>query len=142
MVRDMSLKHFPNFVLAIATMLLLIGSFYAPSLYADDNIERLRKNYAAAHNEHDRLQVAIEAIDLGLICSGCKVSVVDRIFDTSISDDPLSPAGPFTFGGVHFREQEIVDNPKEQIALTGWYLNFEYDSDRTIVTYYLSNMGK
>ncbi|HKP03955.1 MAG TPA: hypothetical protein VJU77_11435 [Chthoniobacterales bacterium] len=98
--------------------------------------------YKLASSEKERMQLCIEAIDLGLVYRGGSIRDFDSLFGTRLSANIPAKGKSVEKGCLFF-----VDNPpspSEDIAavMTGWYLVVEFDSGGMIQNYFLSNLHK
>lgn len=122
----------------------------ACSSAADD--EQIRKMSEAFKNgsERERIQICIDAIDKKIICQGCSVEGMDRIFSTNfkVPDESTKGFDSLYSGVVHFRDDDthpvsVEGNAASALpARKGWYLAFKYKKNGSIYDYYLSNTGK
>lgn len=101
-------------------------------------------------SERERIQICIDAIDRKIICQGCSVESIDRIFSTNfkVPDESTKGFDSLYSGVVHFRDDDtrplkVDDNAASALpARKGWYLAFKYKKNGSIYDYYLSNTGK
>ncbi|WP_147300576.1 hypothetical protein [Lysobacter silvisoli] len=135
----------------IATCILVGGTLSIGCAFASEG-DRIAQMSEAYRNgtERDRLLICIDAIDKGLICRGCHVGTMDRIFSTRFSTPDGGAKGYDALykGVVHFRDED--PRPKETGAdatsaaspTKGWYLAFRYTENGSIYDYQLSDLSK
>lgn len=120
------------------------------------NTSVLADRLANAKTESERLLACIEAIDKKLICKGCDLETVNKLFGSHFSTNDLSVQGDDNLFNavVPLRTSTTVlwdrpsttpegsaaeKRPPSATAITGWRLEFKYDSYGKIRSYYLSN---
>jgi len=125
-----------------SSCLVLAGTVLAQDKWTKEAADRYKKA-----DEGGRLALCIEAINKKLICEGCKVENIDRLFATSFVTPDESTKGfdDLYDGVVDFGPPPPPPPKDESIAAAGqkgWYLEFKYDKSGNIVSYSLSNMRK
>jgi hypothetical protein len=130
----------------ITTAFFVLACFSLACSAQDDELAKMSQAYKNG-SEQERLKICIEAIDKGIICRGCSVVGMDRLFSTNFSVPDESTKGFDSLHKeiVHFRDQvdQVPSNPHMAAAeKKGWYLAFRYSESGKIVDYHLSNLGK
>lgn len=132
----------------LALLIIGLGCSLAPGMtFAQDNwIKQAAENYRKA-DEQERLRICIEAINRKVICEGCSVANLDKLFATHfVKPDPGAEGFDHLYnGGVNFGPPPLAPSKIEGMAapaFEGWYLAFKYDKAGRIVTYSLSNIRK
>lgn len=138
-----------NFKVSVAAALVSLPSM---AFCADGDVARLSKAYAHARSESDRMRVAIEAIDSGVVCKYCNVDELDRVFSTKFSRKDKNTKGLDALyrGVVYFDSAEMSSSQGKAQNLPspaaanrrGWYLWFKFDEAGNVVDYYISNVHK
>ena len=135
---------------AAGVSLLLLASVMGGALASDGRerqLQELHNKYRISRTELERLNVCIEAINKKLICEGCRVQNIDKIFSTDYGRMDKSRLGLDSMyaGTIRFVPVEYSKSPKETTSSSsykGWYLGFKYTQDGRLYKYYLTNNSK
>lgn len=134
----------------IVVVLVLSGIFTMASSCAaeSDGLDELALAYRSG-SERERIQIFLDAADKGLICRGCDLAVMDRIFSTNFRalDESAKGFDSLYKGVVYFRDGEEPKKNAGGVVMAeggrgGWYLGFRYTEDGKIHDYFLTNLGK
>lgn len=104
--------------------------------------EQLGLNYQKASTSEEKLQVCIKAVDLGFISRGQKVEKVSEIFGKDFNLDVNRNPDGSGYGLLDFIPTKSSGDDSRGAAHEGWYLYVEYNKDRVIQNYYLTNVHK
>lgn len=131
--------------LASAIVVLFLGGF-SSAYCAEADVPVLQRRYASATSEAQRVQIAMDAINAKVICRGCNVEVIDKIFSTDFRlKDPNSLGFDDKYTGtIYFDPPKDLNDrnssPERARAYRGWYLGLKYDKNGELVNYYLTNI--
>ncbi|WP_157510302.1 hypothetical protein [Lysobacter sp. Root559] len=138
-----------NFKISVAAALVLLPSL---AFCGAGDVARLNKSYASARSESERMRVAVDAIESGVVCKYCNVSELDKVFSTRFSRKDKNTKGLDALyrGVVYFDSAEMnasqgkAKNLPSPAAANrrGWYLWFKFDEAGNVVDYYISNVHK
>lgn len=95
------------------------------------SVADLKQRYSSAKSESDRRDVALNAIDDGVIHTFAPVSLVDEIFGTQLASKLPDTNDKTLTGSVNFAGPGA-----------GWFLAVEYSRKGDIYNYYLTNIPK
>ena len=134
---------------AVTTASLLIICGVVSTTQAADalhTIEQLSKEYRRAAPNQPKRNVALLAIDAGIIRGGTPIDVAERLFGKDFRNPyHLEPNGS-GYGIVHFGTFILPSKDKDgqisQGTVSGWYLVLHYDTHKRIERYEFSDYGK
>jgi hypothetical protein len=125
------------------TALIIVGIYPLGEVYAGaSRMDELSAKYKHAVSEKERLNICIEAIDLGILSQGSSVQAFDALFGTNWVAELPRAGEPLEKGYVNFAEQPKPGRDDEQTPFVGWYCAIEFDSHGIVHSYYLSNSHK
>jgi hypothetical protein len=99
------------------------------------SISELRTLYVRAQTEFDRRAVCLRAIDEGALITYRSVSPVDEIFGTHFASNLPVKKEAIRKANVEFSDPKAA-------AHSGWLLAIEYDTQGTLLNYYLTNIHR
>ena len=152
-VRKMdTLLHFPptkHLIRAVTAVLLLTICGHAPITQAADarsTLEQLSKEYRRAARNQQKRNVALLAIDAGIIGEETPIAVAVRLFGKDFQNPVhLEPNGSgygIVYFGTFILPSKDKDGQISQGAISGWHLVLRYGVDQRIKRYELINSSK
>ena len=140
------MKHLTRSVIT-ALLLTICGVLtIAHAVDAPNSVEQLSAEYRRAAPNQPKRNVALRAIDAGIIREGASITLAEQLFGKDFVDPvKLEPDGS-GYGIVRFEAPVPNSITKDGLLASGyyrgWYLVIYYGTDKRITRYKLSDEHK
>ncbi len=130
---------------SIAAFMVLV-TLVVPDGYADygaTKTQEYARRYTQATTEREKLLVAIDAIDAGVIRRDGPVADFDAVFGTdAMRRLPRAGSDRTTWATAYFGTPVTAPRPNVQETMQGWRLSIQYDYRGIILNYHITNTDK